>query len=190
MDGSFPQPADNYKPRRKGSGGRRAAPSAAKALENARKVTTGVVVPRPKTYSPELCDEAIALGAKGFSRTSIAHCFGVPLKTLIDWERDYAEFSDALARAYAAQQHWWEVHGQKNLKAKHYQAQVWARRMAASFPDYRDKPQATAGELVDFLTAVIDAAGDRKRPSPGDGAKVIGEASTLPAAPAGRKREE
>ena len=142
---------------RKGSGGVRPAPTAAMALANARKVTGGAKVGRPRTYSPELCDEAVALGARGYSKASIAHSFNVSRQTLENWGREFPAFLDALARAHDASQHWWERHGQRHLTADRYQGNVWQRRMQAQFNEYKD---AAPSVNVAIGAGLLDAIGE------------------------------
>lgn len=147
----------------------------AQALASAAKATQGDKIGRPLTYSPELCDRAVMLGKRGFTYSEIAEAFNISRETLYAWQRDYSEFSDALTRARTAMQAWYERHGRKNLKAKHYQANVMRLVLGANLEDYREKPKPISAELVDFLSAVVDAAGERqaKKLPPGDGAKAI-----------------
>src|SRR5205814_6799321 len=83
---------------------RRPATTAAQALHNGRKATKGIKVGRPLTYSPELCDRAVALGMKGKSWAAIASAFNISRKTLYEWQTVFPAFSDALARARIASQ--------------------------------------------------------------------------------------
>jgi hypothetical protein len=115
-----------------------------------------VKIGRPRTYSPELCEEAVSIGARGGSMYAIAAAFGVARATLDLWAADFPDFRDALARAASAQQHWWELNGQANLKAERYQAQVWAKTMAARFPEYRDAEKGQANQGLD-LGALVGA---------------------------------
>lgn len=149
------------------------------AARGIRSINVG----RPRTYSPALAEEAVLIGAKGGSLAAIAVAFGVSRARIDEWERLYPEFREGIARAKDAAQQWWELHGQSNLKADRYQAQVWTRTMAARFAEYRDKPTGSeaAGAFVDFLGALgelADAAKAAKRQpiaasQPGDTAKAI-----------------
>jgi len=155
---------------------RRSAPTAAQALANARKATKGVKVGRPRTYCPEMCDEAIALGHKGKSWAAIAREFGVDRGTLNKWATDFPEFSSALARARAASQAWWEDDIQRRRGAKHYQANAVRLLMSAQFQeDYADRRNVAAGlELLpDLLGAIDEVAKRRAAALPGDGAKPV-----------------
>jgi hypothetical protein len=148
----------------------------AAVLANARSAAQGVKVGRPLSYSPELCERAVALGIQGKHQAAIARAFNVDKSTLIKWARDYEEFSIALSRARTYSQAWWEDDVQRNRKAKHYQANAVRMIVAGQFKeDYAERPATISGELVDFLTAVVDAAGERqtKKIAPGDAAKPI-----------------
>lgn len=168
---------------RRGSGGRRAT-SAKQALASAQKATKGVRVGRPLTYSPQLCERAVALGTKGKSWAAIARAFNISRSTLNEWERVYPEFADALARARAAAQAWWEDHGQRNLKADRYQAQVHKNIMAAQFEDYREQRQGVDITL-NLANLVESSLGELAKPIE---AKVIDGASSLPAPSESPKR--
>ena len=165
----MPAPSTAAKPRRN------RATSQAQALASAAKATEGIRIGRPLTYSPELCDRAVMLGKRGFTFSEIAEAFNISRETLYEWQRVWPEFSDALTRARTAMQAWYERHGRKNLKAKHYQANVMRLVLSANLEDYREKARPISGELVDFLTAVVDAAGERqgKKLAPGDAAKSV-----------------
>jgi hypothetical protein len=157
-----------------GPSGRRGAPNAAQVLANARRASRGIKVGKPSSYSPALCERAVALGKRGHSWAGIAREFNISRSTLNDWERQFPAFADALARARAAAQAWWENHGRKNLKADRYQAQVHKNIMAAQFEDYREQRQGdTISAMTDFLQAVTAAAQGRALPVPGDDAKPV-----------------
>lgn len=92
-------------------------------------------VGRPTTYQPEYCDAVVELGAQGHSLTSIAHLLGVLKQNLIDWGNKHPEFSAALMRAKAAEQHWWEEAGRAGLFMDKFNAAVWRTSMQARFRD-------------------------------------------------------
>ena len=143
-----------------------------------RKVSIG----RISKYKPEYCEVVELWGKQGKSRMQIASLLNIDRKTLNQWEADFPDFGQALSRAMVHSQAWWEGHAQKNLRAKHYQAQLWRANMMGRFKeDYAERPQATAGELVDFLSAVVDAAGERqaKKLPASDAAKPIAVDVTL-----------
>lgn len=157
---------------------KRRASSATIVLRRAQQATKGVRVGRPASYSPALCDRAIAIGLKGGSWAAIATEFGLSRNTLSQWEGQYPEFKEALARAKAAAQAWHETHGRKGLKAKHYQGQVLKTLMSGQFDDYREKQSSSLADGVSDLIAAITEAADRRRQKavqaqPGDAAKAV-----------------
>lgn len=155
-------PSDVQAPRQ-----RRSSPSAAKALENAQKATKGAKVGRPLTYSPELCEHAIALGMRGKHQAAIAREFNVDHATLSKWAADYPEFSVALARAKTYSQAWWEDDVQRNRKAKHYQGQPVRLIMSGQFKhDYAETRggDTLAQGLMDWLNAITNLAQDKTAP--------------------------
>lgn len=155
-----------------------AAAVAARAKEAAGRTKVG----HPLSYSPDLCERVIALGKQGKHISTMAAAFGISRKTIYEWERQYPDFGDALARARAASQSWWENKVQQKLGAKHFQANAARLIMAGQFrEDYAERPVGgeLAGAFVDFLGAIgeiAEAAKTAKR-RPGDGAKVIGTAA-------------
>lgn len=171
--------------RRRGSGGRRPAPTPQQAVENSEKTLRyldaknikPVKVGRPRTYSPACCEQAVKIAARGGSMHAIACAFGVSRNTLDLWAADFPDFKEALARGAAAHQHWWELHGQGNLNADRYQAQIWSKTMAARFQEYRDAEKGSQpngldlSELVGAISQGITAA--TLQHQDGDRAKVI-----------------
>jgi hypothetical protein len=70
------------------------------------------------------------------------------------------------SRARDGAQCWWERHGQKNLKAQRYQAQVWQKTMPARFEDYRENPKghdSVAQGVADWLTVITELATERQK---------------------------
>jgi hypothetical protein len=62
------------------------------------------------------------------------------------------EFAQSLARAKDFEQAWWEDHAQSNLKAKHYQANVWRTSVAARFKDdYQERSQVNVSVTLESL---------------------------------------
>jgi hypothetical protein len=60
-------------------------------------------------------------------------------QTLHNWAGVYPEFMDAITRAKAKAQQWWEDRGQDALAMPGFNASVWTKSMAARFPeDWRD----------------------------------------------------
>lgn len=159
-------------------GRQRRSTTAQQAIENAdRAIPPATRVGRRKTYSTALCKRALALGAVGHSWAGIARDFGISRATLNEWERQFPEFSDALARARAAAQSWWEDKTRTNLESKHFQAQGAKLIMSAQFDDYREVAKGSQpngldlSELVGAISQGITAA--TLQHQDGDRAKVI-----------------
>jgi hypothetical protein len=125
-------------------------------------------VGRPSEYYPAYCAQAVAFGKQGKSKAYIAAQFGVSRQTLDTWTKAHPEFLDAITRAMALSQAWWEDAGQKGMTADKFNASVWSRSMAARFPeDWRENSRhehtgANGGPIqtVD-LSQVSDADLDR-----------------------------
>jgi len=101
---------------------------------------------QPTLYVPEHCETVEALGAQGKSITVMAATIGVSRDTIYEWAKVHPEFSDALTRARLLSQMWWEDTGQNAMFMPGFNASVWAKSMAARFPDeWRDN---TRTELV------------------------------------------
>lgn len=156
-----PERIDNRLPRKPGKL-RRPSPGRKGVLANARSASKGATVGKPKEYSPELCEHAIALGMKGHTWASIAMAFGVSRKTINEWEANYPAFSDAMARARVCAQAFLENHGRKNLKADRYQAQVWSKLIAVH-EDYREQSGARVDITLDLGGAIAEIEA-RRRP--------------------------
>lgn len=102
---------------------------------------------RPTAYDPEFCEKVIEWGKLGKSRTWIATELNVHRDTLYEWERTHPEFSDALARAKALEQRWWEDAGQDGMRLQGFGQSVWSRSMAARFPkEWREKTAHVGGD--------------------------------------------
>lgn len=104
---------------------------------------------RPTTYKPEYCEAVIELGKEGKSRVQIACMLDVGRSSLDDWAEKNPEFSEALTRAKAEEQMWWENVAQKALYADKFQAAVWKKSMEARFRDtYTErKEHAHTGDI-------------------------------------------
>jgi len=112
---------------------------------------------RPTLYQPEYCAAVIEMGKQGKSLAQMASYFNIDRATLARWEEQRADFGVALARAREHAQAWWEGHAQQNLKAKHYQAQLWRYSMAGRFKgDYSEGSKAI-DVTVNLRAALADA---------------------------------
>ena len=58
------------------------------------------------------------------------------------------------------------MYGQRNLKARRYQAQVLQKTMSSRFEEYRDSPRgadSVAQGVADWLQAITDVAAEKQR---------------------------
>jgi hypothetical protein len=98
-----------------------------------------VMAGRPTEYDPAFCDLVVEWGASGKSLTWMAAELDVSRECVYEWARTHAEFSDALTRARAKSQKWWEDAGQTAMMLPGFNGSVWAKSMAARFPaDWRE----------------------------------------------------
>jgi hypothetical protein len=111
---------------------------------------------RPSDYDPKHCETVIELGKRGKSLAQMASHFDAARSTIDEWASKHPEFSEALTRAKAHAQAWWEDAGQDGLKADKFNAQVWTKSMQARFrDDYTERQQIeqtgkTTIEIVRF----------------------------------------
>lgn len=97
---------------------------------------------RPTDYKPEYCDHVIDWGAAGKSVTWMAAELGISRECIYEWMRVHPEFSDAIKKARAKAQQWWEDAGQNAMSAPGFNASIWSKSMAARFPeDWREKTE-------------------------------------------------
>lgn len=90
---------------------------------------------RPTKYDPAMCEQVIEWGGEGKSKTWMAAKLGVSKQRLYDWEKEYEEFRDAITRAMALSQAWWEDAGQSGLYIQGFNAGVYNKQMSNRFPD-------------------------------------------------------
>jgi hypothetical protein len=97
---------------------------------------------RPSLYNPAYCEKVVEWGREGMSLVEIACEIGVVRQTLYDWEQAHPEFLDALTRARAECQAWWERQGRVNLATQGFNASLWAKNMGCRFKgDWTEKTQ-------------------------------------------------
>lgn len=95
---------------------------------------------QPTRYKPELCAQVIEWGREGKSKAQIASRLEICRQTLDNWCNDHPEFLDAITRARVHAQNWWEDKAQEYMLVPGFNASVWAKSMAARFPDdYTEK---------------------------------------------------
>jgi transposase-like protein len=63
---------------------------------------------RPSSYSPQRCDEIIAIMREGYTVTAAAGRMGLDRATLYRWAKAYPEFCDALGLAKGLRVLRWE----------------------------------------------------------------------------------
>lgn len=108
---------------------------------------------RPSKYKAEFCESVIEWGRQGKSRTWMAAKLEISRECIYEWERQHPDFSDALKRAKALEQMWWEDAGQDGMTGEKFNTGVWARSMGCRFPD-------------DWREKVAHVGGDRGRDEP------------------------
>jgi len=84
---------------------------------------------------------------------------------MLNWAGVHEDFGQSLARAKTYEQAWWENHGQSNLKARHYQAQIWRTSVAARFKDdYQERVEVHGQlDLAAIISAVVEAPADKAK---------------------------
>lgn len=94
---------------------------------------------RPTKYDPAMCEQVVAWGAEGKSKTWMAAQLQVSKQRIYDWEAQHSEFRDAITRAMALSQAWWEDAGQSGMYMQGFNAGVYNKQMSNRFPDdHRD----------------------------------------------------
>jgi hypothetical protein len=100
---------------------------------NKKDKPDGYVFGRPTAYRPEFCQTVIDIMKEGGSRKSAAVACGVTHETLIEWEKKYLDFSEALRVGLSLSEEWWETHGRKNLHNKDFNTKLWDINMQNRF---------------------------------------------------------
>lgn len=130
---------------------------------------------RPTLYKPEYCETVIELGKQGDSLVQMAAHFDIARSTIDQWAVDYPEFSEALNKAKAHCQNWWEKAGREGmfLGGGGFNAAVWKKSMEARFrDDYTERQvvhqtgimehKVSIGEMTDEQLANIASAGSTR----------------------------
>lgn len=120
---------------------------------------------RPTDYRPEYCEKVLEWGAQGKSLTWMAAELDQSKQTLYTWMEVHPQFLDAITRARAKSQQWWEDAGQNAMAMPGFNASVWAKSMSARFPeDWREKSETTVqgpnGGPVEKVTRIEIVSGD------------------------------
>lgn len=87
---------------------------------------------RPTAYRPEYDELVIEFMGQGFTLTAFAGHIGVARDTVYQWVRAHASFSDALNRAHAANQLWWERKLQTSKTGGQVAASIFGLKNRAS----------------------------------------------------------
>lgn len=115
---------------------------------------------RPSLYKPEYCAEVIELGKEGKSPAQMCSHFDISRQTLDNWASDHSDFLEALTRAKAHCQAWWEKAGQEGmfLGGGGFNAVVWKKSMEARFrEDYTERQEvAHSGSLSVSVNEMSD----------------------------------
>jgi hypothetical protein len=96
---------------------------------------------RPSVYDPAFCEKVVELGKLGKSLVQIACALDVTRETIYAWMRDKPEFSDAMTRAKAHSQAWWEEMGQAGLTMQGFNASLWAKNVSCRFREDYSEPK-------------------------------------------------
>lgn len=116
-------------------------------------------VGRPTSYRPEYCEKVIELGKLGKSLAQFASNFNVARSTIDQWAEDYPEFSEALNKAKAHAQDWWENAGQEGmfLGGSGFNAAVWKTTVQARFrDDYTERSEVVTTATVNLKHSLTD----------------------------------
>lgn len=99
---------------------------------------------RPSDYDPAFCEQVIELGKEGKSKAQMAAHFDVARSTIDKWAEAHEEFSEALNRAMAHCQAWWENKGMTGMEQPVFNAAVWKKSVEARFrEDYTERQEQT-----------------------------------------------
>ncbi len=99
---------------------------------------------RPSEYDPAYCEDVIDLGKAGKSKAQMAAHFDVSRQTIDNWAQAHPEFLEALSRAMAHCQAWWENKGQDGMETPGFNAAVWKKSVEARFrDDYTERSEVT-----------------------------------------------
>lgn len=110
-------------------------------------------MPRPTDYDPAYCEQVVELGKAGKSKAQMAAHFDVSRQTIDNWAVTNPEFLEALNRAMAHCQDWWESKGAEGMEKPGFNAAVWKKSMEARFrEDYTERREVDQRvRFEDFL---------------------------------------
>jgi len=113
---------------------------------------------RPSDYDPSYCDVVVKLGKDGKSKAQMCSHLDISRQTIDNWAEAHPEFLEALTRAMAHCQAWWEDEAQKNLTIPGFNAAVWKKSVEARFrDDYTERQEIKhGGSIKHTLTEMTD----------------------------------
>lgn len=116
---------------------------------------------RPTEYDPSYCEDVIELGKAGKSKAQMASHFDVSRQTIDNWAQAHPEFLEALSRAMAHCQAWWENVGQTGMIAPGFNAAVWKKSVEARFrDDYTERQEQTVTSSVTTRIELVPLVAD------------------------------
>lgn len=90
---------------------------------------------RPTKYDPAYCEAVIEMAKEGKGKCEYAAEFDVSRQTIDNWADAHEEFLEALTRARAHEQAWWERTGREGMFLDRFNAPVWKKSVEARFRD-------------------------------------------------------
>jgi len=101
---------------------------------------------RPTKYDPKMLPKIERLARGGASKSEMAVAIGISRETWYEWAATRSDFADAVKRAEALSQAWWEKKGREaTFKSKGFSAISYIFQMKNRFPDdWRDRQQVQA----------------------------------------------
>lgn len=95
------------------------------ATQEAETVEAKPKIGRPTDYKPEFCNAVLDLGRQGYSNAEMAAHFGVAKQTFSQWKGVHPEFADAVTRADALAQSWWEAKAREGVVDNKFNANLF-----------------------------------------------------------------
>lgn len=119
-------------------------------------------VGRPSNYDPKYCDMVVDMGRQGLSKAQMCSRFDISRQTIDNWAAAHPEFLEALTRAMAHAQCWWEDKAMANLDSRDFNAPVWKKSVEARFREDYTETRKVEGSftLLKDVDGVDVIAGD------------------------------
>jgi len=107
---------------------------------------------RPSAYDAAYCEQVVDLGKQGKSKAQMAAAFDVSRQTIDNWAAAHEEFLEALSRAEAHAQAYWEDKGETNIAVPGFNAAIWKKTMEARFrDDYTERREVNQTVRIEDL---------------------------------------